>query len=147
RKYLLTVTIRRDGFSGFAENNKIGWFPSMGLGWSLSKEDFLADINVINHLKLRASYGVNGNLTDRYSSLAQLERAPSYVFGGSTVFGQHPVSMGSDELSWETTKAFNIGLEFGLIDNRLSGTLDYYQAMTTDLLWDLALPGITGFSS
>lgn len=107
-KYLLTATVRRDGFSGFSKNNKFGIFPSLGAAWVLSKESFLADNNIVKFLKLRASYGVNGNLTSRYSSLARVSAraASQYVFGdgASTVNGQQIVSLANPNLSWERTE-------------------------------------------
>ncbi len=127
-KYLVTATIRRDGFSGFSNNNKIALFPSVGFGWVLSEENFL-NVSSINQLKLRGSYGANGNLVDRYSSLARLDTYPAYVFGdgGSTAFGQRVVSLANPNLSWETTTGFNFGLDFGVLRNRLSGSIDYYR--------------------
>ena len=148
-KYLLTATLRRDGFSGFSERNKVGIFPSLGLGWVLSEENFLANVEAINFLKLRASYGINGNLTDRYSSLARISSGGGnqYLFGdgGSTVNGQRVASLANPNLSWERTVGINVGVDFTLLDRRLSGSVDYYQSSTTDLLWDFVLPEITGF--
>ncbi len=149
KKYLLTATIRRDGFSGFAENNKIGWFPSVGLGWILSEERFLKDGGTFSFLKLRASYGINGNLTSRYSSLAQVSAsaASQYVFGdgGSTVNGQQISALANPNLTWERTAGINIGLDFGILGGNVSGSIDHYRSTTTDLLWDFVLPEITGF--
>ena len=125
-KYLLTVTLRRDGFSGFSENNKVGLFPSIGLGWVLSEESFLSNVEPINFLKLRASYGINGNLTSRYSSLARLKcrsGSSQYVFGdgGTTVNGQRVTELANPDLSWERTEGINIGLDFKVMDNRSFG--------------------------
>lgn len=151
RKYLLSASLRRDGFSGFAENNKTALFPSVGLGWVISNEEFLAGSDKLNLLKLRGSYGSNGNLTSRYSSLAQIE-APEdsrYVFGdgGSTINGQTVVSLANPDLKWERTDGINIGVDFGLFQNKISGTVDYYRSTTKDLLWDFILPELSGFSS
>jgi TonB-linked SusC/RagA family outer membrane protein len=146
-KYLVTATIRRDGFSGFSNNNKIALFPSVGFGWVLSEENFL-NVSSINQLKLRGSYGANGNLVDRYSSLARLDTYPAYVFGdgGSTAFGQRVVSLANPNLSWETTTGFNFGLDFGVLRNRLSGSIDYYRTTTNDLLFRVNIPEVTGFN-
>ena len=150
-KYLLTATLRRDGYSGFARNNKIALFPSVGIGWVLSEERFLAKSPVINFLKFRASYGSNGNLTGRYSSLARLNAPESsrYLFGdgGSTVNGQTVTSLANPDLTWEKTNGINVAVDFGLLGNRVYGSIDYYQSTTTDLLWDFVLPQITGFNS
>lgn len=150
-KYLFTATVRRDGFSGFAANNKVGVFPSVGLGWVLSKEGFLADSQTFNFLKLRASYGINGNLTSRYSSLARVASGTDsqYVFGdgGSTVNGQQITSLANPNLSWERTAGINVGVDFSVFQSKLSGSIDYYQSSTTDLLWNFVLPQITGFQN
>lgn len=148
-RYLLTATVRRDGFSGFSKNNRFGWFPSLGLGWVLSEEDFY-DISLLEYLKLRVSYGENGNLTSRYSSLAIVEAGgdSQYVFGdgGSTLLGQTPSSLANDNLSWETTTGLNFGIDFGAWDNRIRGNIEYYRTTTTDLLWDMSIPELSGFS-
>ncbi len=145
-KYLLTATIRRDGFSGFAENEKFGIFPSIGLGWIISEEPFL-DTESINNLKIRASYGTNGNLVNRYASLARLNLYPAYVAGdgGSTLFGQEVTSLANPNLSWETTTGLNLGLDFSLFNNRFSGSIDYYNTTTNDLIFAVNIPEITGF--
>jgi TonB-dependent starch-binding outer membrane protein SusC len=148
-KYLLTATLRRDGFSGFAENSKYAMFPSVGLGWVLSSEPFMQKLEPVNLLKLRATYGSIGNQTARYSSLAKVESNSSYVFGdgGSTAFGQQVTSLPNPNLKWERTQGLNLGVDFGLLNNRLSGTLEYYNNNTYDLLYSVTLPSITGFGS
>ena len=101
-KYLLTATLRRDGFSGFAENHKFGLFPSVGLGWVLSREAFLSEAEFMDNLKLRASFGVTGNQTSRYSSLAKVElnAGSKYVFGdgASTSIGSTVMRMSNKDL-------------------------------------------------
>lgn len=146
-KYLLTATLRRDGFSGFANNNKTALFPSIGFGWVLSEEKFL-DLNSVNLLKLRGSYGTNGNLVSRYSSLARMDTYPAYVFGegGSTEFGQRVTTLANPNLSWETTTGFNFGLDFALLKNRISGSVDYYRTTTNDLIFNVSIPEVTGFN-
>ena len=145
-RYLLTATIRRDGFSGFADNYKAAIFPSVSLGWDISKESFLK-ADWVDQLKLRAGYGAVGNQTPRYTSLAKVNTNASYVFGdgGSTQFGQEVASLPNPDLRWERTNGLNVGLEFTLWKNRLSGTVEYYSTRTTDLLYEVALPTITGF--
>jgi TonB-dependent starch-binding outer membrane protein SusC len=146
-KYLLTATLRRDGFSGFAENFKYALFPSVGLGWVISSEPFMQKLSAVNLLKLRTTYGSIGNQTGRYSSLAKVESNSSYVFGdgGSTAFGQQVVSLPNPDLKWERTQGLNLGVDFGLLDNRLNGTLEYYNNNTYDLLYSVTIPSITGF--
>ncbi len=145
-KYLITATVRRDGFSGFARNEKTALFPSIGVGWVLSEESFM-DQPWLTNLKLRGSYGTNGNLVDRYASLAVLNTYAAYVFGdgGSTLFGQEVENLANPNLSWETTTGFNFGLDFSVLSNRITGSVDYYRTTTNDLIFDVAIPEITGF--
>jgi TonB-dependent starch-binding outer membrane protein SusC len=149
-KYLLTGTIRRDGYSGFAKNKKFGIFPSLGAGWVITEESFFK-IPVIDYLKIRGSYGVNGNQTARYSSLARINAGggSNYVFGdgASTSIGQTVTSLPNNNLSWETTAGFNIGIDYAILNSRVRGNIEYYNTTTTDLLWDQNLPQMTGFNS
>ena len=133
-KYLLTATVRRDGFSGFARNNKYGIFPTVALGWVLSEEDFVKNINSIDFLKLRAGYGTIGNQTSRYSSIARVTTNAAYVFGdgGTTAFGQQVTSLGNDNLKWERTTGMNLGLDFTMFKSRLTGSLEYYNNKILD---------------
>jgi TonB-dependent starch-binding outer membrane protein SusC len=147
-KYLLTATVRRDGFSGFAQNFKSAVFPTIALGWIVSSEKFMDNAKFVNFLKLRAGYGISGNQTFRYQSLARVGTNISYVFGdgGGTAFGQQVNSLENPNLKWEKTKGFNLGIDFTLFDSRLNGSLDYYNNNTFDLLFDVAIPSITGFN-
>jgi len=148
-RYLVTGTLRRDGFSAFAENEKTAYFPSGALGWIASNEGFMQNIDFVNNLKFRASYGVSGNQTPRYSSLARLITRPAYVFGegSSPAFGQELTSLANPNLRWEKTKGLNIGADFGLFNNRLSGSVDVYRSITDDLLFSVRIPYLTGFNS
>ena len=145
-RYLLTATVRRDGFSGFAKNEKFGIFPSLGLGWIISEEDFMSNTSFDN-LKIRASYGENGNLVDRYSSLAVLQSYSAYTFGdgGPSLFGQRITRLGNPNLGWETTTGINIGVDFSIMKSRFSGSVDYYATTTNDLIFDVAIPSLSGF--
>ncbi|UOG77323.1 TonB-dependent receptor (plasmid) [Hymenobacter tibetensis] len=148
-RYLLTATMRRDGFTGFATNKKYGLFPSAALGWIITDEPFF-QYSAVNFLKLRAGYGSNGNLTSRYSSLSTVGPGVAYVFGDAStgsVFGQQVNSLANPNLKWESTRGINAGLDFVLLKNRLSGSLDYYNNKTNNLLFDVALTSITGFST
>lgn len=146
-KYMLTGTIRRDGFSGFATNEKIAYFPSFALGWIASEESFLKQAHWIDLLKIRASYGVNGNLVGRYSSLATVSSSAAYVFGdgGSSAYGQALANLPNSNLKWEKTHGINIALDFGMLNNRITGNIEYYNTTTKDLIWKKSLPEITGF--
>jgi TonB-linked SusC/RagA family outer membrane protein len=146
-RYLLTTTIRRDGFSGFAANEKHALFPSVAVAWNINNESFF-NADWVNVLKLRGSYGSNGNLTNRYYSLAAIQAGTTYVFGdgGTTLFGQQVQTLANPNLRWEKTTGINIGTDFVLWNNRLSGNIDYYNNETNDLLFDVNIPAITGFN-
>jgi TonB-linked SusC/RagA family outer membrane protein len=147
-KYLMTATIRRDGFSGFAANKKYAYFPSFAVGWILSEESFFK-VKGIDFLKVRAGYGVSGNQTSRYKSLARVTTQNAYIFGdgGSTLIGQELNSLANPDLKWEKTKGINAGLDFKLFQGRISGSIDLYSNTTNDLLFDVAIPNISGFST
>ena len=149
-KYLIKATVRRDGFSGFSKNNKTGIFPSIGVGWVVSEESFFK-IPVINFLKLRGSYGENGNKVSRYSSLARGSATDDskYVFGdgGLTAIGRSVSSLANSDLRWERTRGINIGLDFAILNNRIDGNVEYYNSNTNDLLWQQTLPQTSGFQN
>tara|TARA_Y100000815_G_scaffold275752_1_gene316860 strand:- start:6768 stop:10034 length:3267 start_codon:yes stop_codon:yes gene_type:complete len=146
-RYMLTGTIRRDGFSGFGPNKKWGNFPSVSLGWVASEESFLNDSKALNYLKLRASYGVNGNQgIGRYNSQSNMTTT-STVFDGSTAIGYYSGSLGNSDLGWEKTISTNGGIDFEILDGRLGGSIDAYWAKTTDVLVQRAIPRISGNSS
>jgi TonB-linked SusC/RagA family outer membrane protein len=145
-RYLLTGTFRRDGFSGFGSANKFANFPSVSLGWVASEESFLNDIKWL-YLKFRTSYGQNGNQgIGRYSSFSRMT-ADAYVYGSTTAIAVYPSTLGNSELGWEKTSSFNIGVDFGLFNRRISGSVDIYKAQTTDVLVSRALPPTTGYPS
>lgn len=148
-RYLLKATVRRDGFSGFSRNNKTAVFPSLGFGWVLSEEDFFK-VSAINFLKIRGSYGENGNKVDRYSSLARIVTADAskYVFGdgGTTAIGRSVSTLANNDLRWERTRGINLGIDFEVFQGKLDGNVEYYNSNTTDLLWSQVLPQTSGFS-
>ncbi len=147
-KYLLTGTIRRDGFSGFSEKNKFGIFPSIAIAWVASQEAFIYDnFEWLDNLKIRMSYGSNGNRTiARYQTLATVEGGFNYITGDErSVYTQSISGLASSNLKWETTKGINIGLDFGLLGQRLFGTIDYYNNNTFDLLYNVDIPGISRY--
>ncbi len=149
-KYLFTATLRRDGNSSFAANHKTAVFPSAALGWIASEEGFFKNLlPVINYLKVRAGYGMTGNSVASYSSLAKVSTSSGYIFGdGSTaVIRQELSSMENKDLKWERTGGVNIGLDFHLLNDRIQGSIDAYRNKTTDLLFAVSIPTITGFSS
>lgn len=147
-KYLLTATVRRDGSSTFGPGNKFGNFPSLAAGWVLSEENFLKNVRAISYLKLRASYGINGNdALNAYSSLSQMGSS-QYVFGdgGGTSVGTFPSTMANSGLKWEKTTSINLGLNVGVLDNRISADIDVYSGHTDDLLVRRGLPTMTGYN-
>ena len=145
-RYLLTATIRRDGFSGFGPNNKFANFPSVSLGWVVTDEPFMSSAQGL-YLKLRTSYGLNGNQgIGRYSSFSRMT-ADFYVYGPTTAIAVYPSSLGNANLGWETTASFNVGIDFGFLNRRINGSLDLYNARTTDVLVSRALPPTTGYPS
>lgn len=146
-KYILTGTIRRDGFSGYARNEKYGVFPSVSGAWVVSKESFLSGVEFLEFLKLRAGYGSVGNLVDRYKSTSRLDGPdPAYVFGdgSSTQFGQQLSTLGNPNLRWESTKGINLGVDFRLFKGRLSGNVEYYNTETQDLIYPRLVPTTNG---
>lgn len=132
-KYLLTTTVRRDGASNFAANNKYAIFPSVAVGWKISKEKFLADSKTISNLKLRASYGVTGNQAiGPYESLAIYRVQPPSAVGGA--FGVDLAREANPDLKWETSYQTNIGVDVGILRDRITFSADYYNIDTKDLI-------------
>lgn len=149
-KYLLTMTVRKDGYSAFGKNKKYGTFPSIGLAWRIEQESFMENVPLVSQLKLRLSYGKNGNQAiPSYSSHAKIETSIPYSFGESTnvIYGFLPVSIANENLGWETTKSSNFGLDFGLIKNKITGSIDYYHSSTSDILLTRGIPFTSGFGS
>lgn len=147
-KYLVTGTLRREGFSGFAENKKWGVFPSLALAWVLTEETFFSP-SFIDFLKLRGGYGSTGNLTSRYASLSRISRYQAYVFGdgGNTSFGQQLSSLANANLEWESTGGLNLGMDFRLFNGKISGSVEYYKTETENQLFSRSIPNISGVGS
>lgn len=146
-RYLVTLTARRDGYSGFGANNKYGTFPSLALGWNISNEKFFPKTLHIDDLKLRLSHGLNGNQAiNPYQTLAQLSDR-SYLNGDATAAGYIPSTLGNPNLKWETTRSTNAGFDMSLWSDRVSLTLDAYWAHTYDLLLRRAVSPVQGITS
>lgn len=145
-KYLVTLSGRFDGASQLAEGNKWDFFPSAALGWRLDNESFLENSNWINQLKLRVGVGVTGNsAVDPYSSKGGLGQL-FYSVGGSTQAGVvNSNVLANQNLGWEKTTQYNVGIDFSLFKSRISGVLDVYSSETNDLLLDRSIPTVTGF--
>ncbi|OKS87004.1 SusC/RagA family TonB-linked outer membrane protein [Mucilaginibacter polytrichastri] len=146
-KYLLTVTGREDGSSRFGTNNKYGFFPSAAVAWRASQEDFLKDNRTISDLKFKFSYGVTGNSEiGEYRSQANIN-TNNYVFAGAPAIGTTQTSIGNDGLAWEKTSEYNLGVSFGLFNNRLTFDADAYLKRTKALLLNAPLPETSGFTT
>ncbi|MEL7585618.1 MAG: TonB-dependent receptor [Prolixibacteraceae bacterium] len=145
-KYYLTLSLRRDGYSAFGAGRKYGVFPAVAVSWNVSEEDFLAAAGYIDFLKLRVSWGRNGNQgVDAYSSLSQVEQN-NYVFGdgGSTAVGLNVSSFANPNLGWETTESLNIGTDLRMLKNRISASVNFYTSNTFDLLLEQTIPNTNG---
>jgi len=142
-KYLIKGSIRYDGSSRFGASSRYGVFPAGSVGWIISEEDFIKDSETISLLKLRSSYGVTGNAgIGNFASLG--------LFGGTAYnqrSGLSPVQLGNPDLKWEKTTQADFGLDFGLLNNRITGEIDYYVKNTNDLLLNEPIPGTSGFTS
>jgi iron complex outermembrane receptor protein len=148
-RFMLTATIRKDGTSRFSKDNRWGTFPSVALAWRISEESFLRNIEVLSNLKLRASYGVTGQQEGignyNYLPVYTLSQTGAqYIFGSDIINTYRPEAYVAD-LKWETTKAFNYGLDFGFFKERLSGSFEYYTRQTQDLLATVPSPAGTNF--
>ncbi|WP_205461824.1 TonB-dependent receptor [Mangrovibacterium lignilyticum] len=144
-KYLLTVTGRYDGSSRFGKNNKWGFFPSVGFGWRIDQENFMADQSAVTNLKLRTSYGVTGNQEiGNYKSLSTLQSV-YYIYNAVPILG-FTETIGNPDLKWERNVQYNVGLDVSFWD-RLDFNLDYYTRRTSDLLYNVPIPTTSGYSS
>ncbi|RFM28187.1 SusC/RagA family TonB-linked outer membrane protein [Deminuibacter soli] len=147
-KYNITLSERADGSSRLGANNRWGFFPSVGLSWNISQEDFFVPASrIISNLKLRLSAGRTGNSeVPPYSSLAALTPT-NYYFGGALVTGIAPLQLANPDLKWETTTQYNAGADIGLFRNRVNISADVYYKKTSDLLLNVPFPLYTGYSS
>ena len=144
-RYAFNFTLRRDGSSNFGPNNRFGIFPSLGATWIISEEDFFPQFNALDILKLRASWGINGNDNiGRFRYISTINKSRGYIFGGGRAFGASPSFVENADLKWEESEQFNVALDFGFLNNRLTGSLDYYIKTTRDLLEIIPIPGHVG---
>lgn len=146
-RYLLTLTMRRDGYSGFGANTKWGVFPSVALGWNLANESYFPLKDIFNELKIRASFGSNGNQSiGAYETLSRLTSA-NMVSGNTSLPGYIPSVLGQDNLGWEKSDVLNLGLDFGILRNRITGNLNWYLTNTSDLLLMRSISAAHGITS
>jgi TonB-linked SusC/RagA family outer membrane protein len=140
-KYLVGLSIRRDGSSRFGTNSRYGTFPAASLGWIVSRENFMQNTEWLSFLKLRSSYGVTGN-----SGISNFAHMGTYVGADyAGVSGIRPWTLASPDLRWETTAQLDVGVDYGFLRNRINGEIDYYYKKTTDLLLAKTLPTTSGF--
>ncbi|MEZ0539900.1 SusC/RagA family TonB-linked outer membrane protein [Fibrella arboris] len=143
-RYLLGLSARIDGSSRFGKDSRYGFFPAASAGWVISEENFLKNTAVVSFLKLRASYGRTGN--------AEIQNFPQLgLFTGDAGYaglpGQRPSQLANPDLKWETTDQADFGIDFGFLNNRINGEIDYYNKQTTGLLLNVNVPGTTGFAT
>lgn len=149
-KYLLTATVRRDGTSRFSKDNRWGTFPSIGLGWTMTEEEWLKDQKVLSNLKLRVAYGITGQQDGigNYNYLPVYTKSVDYsqaYINGEYIYTYRPEAYVSD-LKWETTKSWNFGFDFGFLNNRLTGGFDFYTRKTEDLIAEVPSAAGTNFA-
>lgn len=145
-RYLLTASLRYDGSSKFYVDNQWDYFPSFSLAWKIDNENFMQNVDALSQLKLRVGYGTVGQSgTAPYETQGRIQES-QYVFGDDPAKGYAPELIQTREVGWEKTTTTNIGIDFGLFRNRVSGTIDLYRANTNDLLLDKTIPAVTGYS-
>ncbi|PIY10647.1 MAG: hypothetical protein COZ18_05660 [Flexibacter sp. CG_4_10_14_3_um_filter_32_15] len=150
-KYRLTASIRRDGSSRFGANNRSATFGALGASWNIKEESFLQDIEIINLLKLRVGYGISGNANfstqadpnNNFPSLGLYSFSAAY--NGQP--GAVPSQIANPDLKWERTSQYDIGLDFGILNERINGSIDYYSRESVDLLFEVPVPSTTGFTT
>jgi TonB-dependent starch-binding outer membrane protein SusC len=148
-KYLASLSLREDGSSRFGANNQWGIFPAASFGWRVIQEDFMKNQNIFSNLMLRLSYGVNGNNNiGNYPSIPTIGSS-GYVFGATqaAAVGQSPNVIANPDVQWEKSQTYDIGVDFSFLKNRISASFDYYNKLNTNLLLNVQIPEVTGFSS
>lgn len=150
-RYLLTATIRSDGSSKFVGSNRWGYFPSVAVAWDIKKENFLANIDVISGLKLRAGWGIVGNqnsLDNPYVYASTItSQSNNYVLNNTIVNGYYPAELANKDIKWESTETFNIGLDFSLFNNRLDASFNLFQNTTRDMIATPLAPMYVGYNA
>ena len=146
-KYLVNATFRADGSSRFGSNNRFGYFPSVGVAWRVNQEDFLKDSKYISNLKVRAGWGQTGNQGIGSFNYLELLAQENYSFNNGIVTGMQPSNIGNPDLKWETTIQTNIGLDLGFFSNRINVVIDAYDKQTKDLLLNMPVSQVSGYSN
>jgi TonB-linked SusC/RagA family outer membrane protein len=155
-RYMITTSIRRDGYSAFGSSNPYATFPSLALAWTFTNEKFFPWSDVMSNGKLRVSYGKNGNrsLDDPYVALSNLSEGAGRMQGYLNAAGQlqlyrylYADRLANPNLQWEKTTSWNVGLDFGFLNDRVTGSIEYYTMQTHDMIMRQLLPSFTGFAS
>ncbi|WP_041346426.1 SusC/RagA family TonB-linked outer membrane protein [Niastella koreensis] len=150
-KYLLTVSARRDGASMLAEGHKYSWFPSMAIAWRINNEDFMKNATWVNDFKLRLGVGTTGNSAIKPYATQGATTSLFYPFTTSTTVitpgGIPPATFANQSLGWEKTTQYNLGIDFSVLNRRVFGSLDLYKSRTTDLLVQMSIPTVTGYTN
>ncbi|MDD3568660.1 MAG: TonB-dependent receptor [Bacteroidales bacterium] len=144
-RYAFTGIIRRDGSSKFGPNQRYGIFPSLGVSWVVSDEEFFPQVDQISFVKLRASWGINGNQEiGNYQFISVMDKSRGYIFGNGREFGASPAYIENNDIHWEESEQLDIALDFGAYNNRLTATIDYYVKTTSGLLERIPIPAHVG---
>ncbi|MCD7935797.1 MAG: TonB-dependent receptor [Tannerellaceae bacterium] len=147
QRYVLNASLRVDGSSKFGVNNKYGYFPAVSLAWRASEEEFIKQFDFISNLRVRTSFGMTGNnQIPSYQSLAQLANNKVVMNGNTVEIGRYPSNVVNNDLKWESQKQYNIGLDFGVLDNRFSLTADLYYKRIDDMLLQVNIPSTSGYT-
>jgi TonB-dependent starch-binding outer membrane protein SusC len=144
-RYAFTGILRRDGSSKFGPNNRYGIFPSVGVSWMLTEEKFMPQLGPVSFLKLRASWGINGNQEiGDYQYVSTIDKSRGYIFGSGRMIGASPSYIENADIKWEQSEQLDVALDLGAFDNRLTATIDYYVKTTNGLLERIPIPGYVG---
>ncbi|SEN97064.1 SusC/RagA family TonB-linked outer membrane protein [Niastella yeongjuensis] len=148
-RYLFQASLRKDGSSAFGANNRWGYFPTVSAGWRITQESFMANQKIFDDLKLRAGYGVSGNSLgfDAFTAITRYDVSGKSYNNGLYLNGLLPVTNENPDLKWESTAMTNIGLDFSVLKNRISGSIDYYIKNTSDLIYAYQVPNTVYFTS
>ena len=146
-KYLLEFNLRTDGSSRFLKNDRWGWFPSFSAAWRISEESFMKEIEWISNLKVRGSYGSLGNNSVGNYAARSTYANRTYIIANTVQTGWAITSLANPNLTWEKTKVADFGLDFGVLNNRLTGTFDYFDKRTSGILIQLPIPSVHGNAS
>jgi len=144
-RYAFTGIIRRDGSSKFGPNNRYGWFPSLGVSWLLTEESFMPELGPVSFIKLRASWGINGNQEiGDYQYVSTIDKSRGYIFGSGRYTGSSPGYIENADIKWEESEQIDVALDLGMLNDRLTATFDYYVKNTKGLLERIAIPAHVG---